>query len=395
MNVVEGPCHSNGHHFTRRKRVIFGTMKFLLLAILASGHWVLASDSTYPNRPSESIPLDTIPLHLIEASRLVALPLHCLKTEFPNKLNQVLGTAEEIGIPSVLHPAFYGCFDWHSSVHGHWMLVALLRRFPELPESEQIIDQLRQSITDAHIQGELDYFLRTSETTFERTYGWAWLLRLSLELQQWKTPLGDELAGRLEPLTRLIVQRYQEYLPRLVYPIRSGEHPNTAFGLSHAWDYASFTRDSLFLGVIETHAFRFFAQDRNAPLSWEPSGYDFLSPCLEEANLMRRVMPEEMFRPWLREFLPGMSDPAFTMPVGEVRDRTDGKLVHLDGLNFSRAWCLYELSRALPEYGHLRKVADDHIANSLPRITDGSYAGEHWLASFACFALTTAYPVKQ
>lgn len=358
--------------------------------------WLVFTAQAFANQqcPQAISLMDTIPIHRAEASRLAALPLQCLETEYPNKLNQVLGSASDLGGPMDLHPAFYGCFDWHSSVHGHWMLVALIRRIPDLLEADRIEDQLRRSLTREHIEAELDYFLRASETSFERTYGWAWLLRLSLELQQWHTPLGEELAANLEPLIRLIVKRYLDYLPKLVYPIRTGEHPNTAFGLSHAWDYAQYSGDSVLLDAIETHAFRFFGEDKNCPLSWEPSGYDFLSPCLEEANLMRRVMPEDMFRPWLRDFLPGLGDVSFSMPTGEVRDRTDGKLVHLDGLNFSRAWCLYDLSRALPEYAHLRTIAEEHIAQSLSRITDGSYAGEHWLASFAWFALTRSNPSK-
>lgn len=337
---------------------------------------------------------DTLPLDIAQASRLAALPIRCLQTEFPNKLNQVLGDEREMGTPSQLHPAFFGCFDWHSSVHGHWMLIATLRQFPDLPEAHQIRQLIRTTLSEENLKGELAYFERTSEKSFERTYGWAWLLRLSLELQQWEDPLGQELAGHLESLTRLIVGRYLDYLPKLVYPIRTGEHPNTAFGLAHAWDFARFTGDTILMDAIETHAYRFFATDRNAPLAWEPSGYDFLSPCLEEANLMRRIMPVEMFRPWLRAFLPELADPGWSLEPGEVRDRTDGKLVHLDGLNFSRAWCLYDLARALPEYGHLRRVADRHMAVSLPRMTDGVYEGEHWLASFAWLALTRAYPAK-
>ncbi|MEZ5031801.1 MAG: DUF2891 domain-containing protein [Saprospiraceae bacterium] len=347
---------------------------------------------SYP--PDHLLMPDTLPLNMAQASRLAALPLRCLQTEFPNKLNQVLGSEQEMGTPRQLHPAFFGCFDWHSSVHGHWMLVATLRRFPDLPEAEQIRPLIQSTLSSENLAGELTYFQRTSEKSFERTYGWAWLLRLSMELQQWEDPLGQELAANLEPLTRLIVGKYIDYLPRLVYPIRTGEHPNTAFGLSHAWDFARFTGDSILMDMIETHAYRFFATDRDGPLSWEPSGYDFLSPCLEEADLLRRIMPVEMFRPWLRAFLPELADPSFTLIPGEVRDRTDGKLVHLDGLNFSRAWCLYDLARSLPEYGHLRQIADQHMAASLPRMTDGAYEGEHWLASFAWLALTRAFPDK-
>ncbi|HRW76089.1 MAG: DUF2891 domain-containing protein [Lewinellaceae bacterium] len=366
---------------------------FFLILFSLPGH-IGHSVQPAPHSPDHMLMSDTLPLDMAQASRLAALPVRCLQTEFPNKLNQVLGSEQEMGTPRQLHPAFFGCFDWHSSVHGHWMLVATLRRFPDLPEADQIRPLVQSTLSAENLAGELAYFQRASEKSFERTYGWAWLLRLSMELQQWEDPLGQELAANLEPLTRLIVGKYKDYLPRLVYPIRTGEHPNTAFGLSHAWDFASFTGDSVLMDLIETHAYRFFATDRDGPLSWEPSGYDFLSPCLEEADLMRRIMPVDMFRPWLRGFLPGLADPAFTLTPGEVRDRTDGKLVHLDGLNFSRAWCLYDLARSLPEYGHLRQIADQHMASSLPRMTDGAYEGEHWLASFAWLALTRAFPDK-
>ncbi len=356
--------------------------------------WVLPARAGCTPSADMKTRVDSLPVDLEQASRLAALPLRCLETEYPNKLNQVLGTADELGTPRQLHPAFFGCFDWHSSVHGHWMLVALLRRFPDLPEADQIILQLQRSLTVENVAAEVAYFKRSSEKSFERTYGWAWLLRLSIELQQWEDPRGQQWASHLEPLTREIVQRYMDYLPKLVYPIRTGEHPNTAFGLSHAWDYAVLSGDSLFQDVIETHAFRFFSSDVNGPLFWEPSGYDFLSPCFEEADLMRRVMPVEMFRPWLRAFLPGLADPAFALMPGEVRDRSDGKLVHLDGLNFSRAWCLYAISQTLEEYAHLRIIADQHMAASLPRITDGGYEGEHWLASFAWLALITGHPAQ-
>lgn len=365
--------------------ILFPILLGQLVGSFSSGHVESYSDDRMAM-------MDSLPLDILQASRLAELPVRCLQTEFPNKLNQVLGSQEELGPPRQLHPAFFGCFDWHSSVHGHWMLIATLRRFPDLPEAHQIRQLIQTTLSEENLRGELAYFERTSEKSFERTYGWAWLLRLSMELQQWEDPLGQELAAKLEPLTRLIADRYEDYLPKLVYPIRTGEHPNTAFGLSHAWDYARYTGDSVLLDVIETHAYRFFATDRDAPLSWEPSGYDFLSPCLEEANLMRRIMPVEMFRPWLRAFLPDLANPAWTWTPGEVRDRTDGKLVHLDGLNFSRAWCLYDLARALPEYSHLRQIADQHLAVSLPRMTDGAYEGEHWLASFAWLALTRAYP---
>jgi hypothetical protein len=326
-------------------------------------------------------------LSLEEANRLAQLPLKCMQQEYPNKLGQVLANAEELEGPEALHPAFYGCFDWHSSVHGHWMLVYLLKRFPDLDAADTIRQKLAENISEENILAEVAYFAKTHNKSYERPYGWTWLLKLAEELHTWDDPLGRELSKNLQPLTDRIIELYLEFLPKLNYPIRVGEHTNTAFGLSFAWDYArTANRDTLRL-LIEQRARDFYAADRQCPLSWEPSGYDFLSPCFEEANLMRRVLAPEAFKKWLNDFLPALSDSAFALPPGVVSDRADGKLVHLDGLNFSRAWCLYGIARALPEYAHLRAVADAHIAYSLPSIADGAYEGEHWLASFAIYAL--------
>jgi hypothetical protein len=329
-------------------------------------------------------------LTLEEANRLAQLPLKCLQQEYPNKLGQVLASAEELAGPQTLHPAFYGCFDWHSAVHGHWMLVYLLKQFPALDEAASIRQKLAENISAENIQIELAYFSQPHNKGYERTYGWAWLLKLAEELQTWEDPLGQQLAQNLQPLTERMVEFYLEFLPKLYYPIRVGEHTNTAFGLAFAWDYAvAAGQDSLRL-LIEQRARDFYLADRQCPLAWEPSGYDFLSPCLEEASFMRRVLPPAEFRTWLNGFLPQLSDAAFTLAPGIVADRADGKLVHLDGLNFSRAWCLYGIAQALPEYAHLKTTASQHLQHSLPSIVDGGYEGEHWLASFAVYALIMA-----
>jgi hypothetical protein len=329
-------------------------------------------------------------LTLEEANRLAQLPLNCLQQEYPNKLGQVLASAEELAGPQVLHPAFYGCFDWHSAVHGHWMLVYLLKQFPELADGALIRQKLAENISAENIQIELAYFSQPHNKGYERTYGWAWLLKLAEELQTWEEPLGQQLAQNLQPLAERIVELYLEFLPKLHYPIRVGEHTNTAFGLAFAWDYATSTEQDTLRQLIARRAREFYATDRHCPLTWEPSGYDFLSPCLEEANLMRRVLPPAEFRAWLNDFLPELSDPAFALAPGIVTDRADGKLVHLDGLNFSRAWCLYGIAQALPEYAHLKAIASQHVHHSLPSIVDGGYEGEHWLASFAAYALIMA-----
>lgn len=324
------------------------------------------------------------------AAKLIQMPISCVNQEFPNKLNQSLDSADELGTPIELHPAFYGCYDWHSSVHGHWMMLALRNQFPNLRQSEEVMKILTRNITPEKMAGELAYFQRKSENSFERTYGWAWFLKLTQEAKESNSPESVALYPYLRPLAAHISAHYQAFLPKLLYPIRSGEHTNTAFGLSFAYDYAvAMEDDALEKAVVKT-ARTLFLTDKNCPLSWEPSGYDFLSPCLEEANLMRRILPKEAFMAWLSAFLPQLSKPDFDLPLGEVMDRTDGKLAHLDGLNFSRAWCLYGIAKTDTSYTHLRKIADKHLNYSLSRMQDGNYSGDHWLGSFAVLALMEA-----
>ena len=336
-------------------------------------------------------PAKTVVLNLEEANRLVELPLSCIETEYPNKLGQTLENKEAMGEPHELHPAFYGCFDWHSSVHAHWSLVSLLKDFPDIEKKEAVRETLKKSLSSENIQGELDYFKRAESGSYERTYGWAWLLKLSEELKTWEDPLGQELAANLQPLTDLIVEKYMEFLPKLNYPIRVGEHTNTAFGLVFAYDYAKATENTEFLDLIKKRAQDFYLKDDNCPVSWEPSGYDFLSPCLNEVDIMRRVLPKNAFSLWIDDFMPELKKKDFQMEVGEVSDRTDGKLVHLDGLNFSRAWVFYGLANQYPEhFGHLKSVANEHVSYSFPNVVGDSYEGGHWLGTFAIYALQEA-----
>jgi hypothetical protein len=325
-----------------------------------------------------------------EASRLAALPLKCMQKPYPNKLSQTLVDPSELQSPEMLHPAFYGCFDWHSSVHGHWMLVRLLKLFPDLPNAAQIREKLSGNLTKENVLKEVEYFSKPHEKSYERTYGWAWLLKLAEELKTWDDPLAHKLESNIQPLADKTVELYLDFLPKLNYPIRVGEHTNTAFGLAFAWDYARVTGNDSLRSLIEKRSRDFYFYDVDCPLTWEPGGYDFFSPCLEETDLMRRILTRSEFRIWLKRFLPTLSDAGFLLEVGKVSDRTDGKLVHLDGLNFSRAWCLYGIAATLPEYAHLKSLALKHILNSLPAITDGGYEGEHWLASFALLALVSA-----
>ena len=328
-------------------------------------------------------------LNLEQANRLAQLPLHCMDTEYPNKLNQTIGSASDLKSPKELHPAFYGCFDWHSAVHGHWSLVSLLKQFPDIENREEIINKLLHNISKENITQELLYFDGKHNSSFERTYGWAWLLKLAEELHTWDADVARELESNLKPLTDLIVGKYLAFLPKLNYPIRVGEHPNTAFGLSFAYDYAVEVEHLELIALIKARAKDFYANDKDCPIEWEPSGFDFLSPCLEEAALMKRVLSVKDFKFWINDFMPELNSNDFNIAVGEVSDRTDGKLVHLDGVNFSRAWSLNYLAKDIPELSHLSNVANKHINYSLPSIVGDSYEGGHWLGSFAIFALNS------
>ncbi|QCX53965.1 DUF2891 domain-containing protein [Elizabethkingia sp. JS20170427COW] len=334
-------------------------------------------------------------LDLQQANRLASLPAKCLQNEYPNKTGQVLENALQLGTPKELHPAFYGCFDWHSSVHGHWSLVKLLKDFPQLANREAIILQLQQNLSKENIQKEILYFNRKQEYSYERMYGWTWLMKLQQELDTWDTLQAKQLAQNLQPLTDILVKRTLEFLPKLNYPLRVGMHSNTAFGLSFIYDYGKHSQNKALVSEIENIARRLYYHDQKCPIQWEPGGFDFLSPCLEELTLMQRILPEKEFLSWADDFLPQLKNKKFQLEVAKVSDREDGHLVHLDGFNFSRAWVFYRLAKAFPKkYGHLSKEADKYLAYSLPSITDGSYEGEHWLASFALYALSQRETVK-
>ena len=357
----------------------------LLALILSCNNSEKKNHSIMPEINQAKTPV----LNLEEANRLSQLPLHCMNTEYPNRLSQTLGNDGDLKSPSTLHPAFYGCFDWHSSVHGHWSLVSLLKQFPEVDNAEAIKQKLLQNISKENIETEVVYFYGEHNKSYERTYGWAWLLKLAEELHTWDSETARQLEANLQPLTDLIVGKYIEFLPKLNYPIRVGDHPNTAFGLSFAWDYANTLNNSVLKSVIEQRAKEFYLTDTDCPMTWEPSGTDFLSPCLEEAALMKRIVPKEEFVPWLNKFLPQLKDKNFALETGKVSDRKDGSLVHLDGVNFSRAWSLNKIAENLPEYEHLKNIANQHINYSLPSIFEDSYEGGHWLGSFAIYALNS------
>ena len=318
------------------------------------------------------------------------LALGCVQRELPNKLDHVVNDAGDVRAPRALHPAFYGCLDWHSAVHGHWMLVRLLRTVPALAEAGDIRAALDANLTEANLAAEAAYFAGANRQSFERPYGWAWLLQLAAELHGWDDASARRWSAHLAPLTEVVVARYLGFFPRQTYPVRTGVHANTAFGLGLALDYARAVGHAELAALIVERATTYYAADRDAPARWEPSGEDFLSPSLVEADLMRRVLaPAELVR-WLHGFLPHGLPHALQAPA-MVSDRTDPKLAHLDGLNLSRAWCLRAVAHALPAHDPLRaafaQAADAHAAAGLVHVATGDYAGEHWLASFAVYLL--------
>jgi hypothetical protein len=330
-----------------------------------------------------------------QASNFARLALKGLGREYPNKPEHVMAGPADVKGPRALHPAFFGSYDWHSSVHGHWMLARLLRLFPDLPEAVQIRGVLAEHLTAENLAEEAAYFARKESTPFERPYGWAWLLKLVEEFQGWDDPDARRWSQALRPLADAVVARYLEFFPKQTYPIRTGVHPNTAFGFAFAHDYARAVGDRRLSELVEGRARAYFGGDADAPAKWEPSGADFFSPCLVEADLMRRVLPPDEFRAWFARFLPGAArgEPESLFTPATVTDRTDPQLVHLDGLNLSRAWCMRSIAAALPAAEAARTAlataADRHAASALGHVASGDYAGEHWLASFAVYLLTT------
>ncbi len=325
------------------------------------------------------------------ALSLSKLPLKCIHKEFPNKPSHVMNNRDDVLSPEQMHPAFYGCFDWHSSVHGHWMLVKLLKLFPKLENREEIIKSLNKSFTRENIKKEVEYLEQKNRKSFERMYGWAWFLKLSEELHTWDDLLGEKWGKILKPLEMKFVQRYMDFLPKLSYPIRTGVHPNTAFALAFGLDYARAVGNKKLETLILAKARKFYLKDKNCPANWEPGGEDFFSPCLMEADLMRRVLDKKGFLRWFKDFLPELQNSSLLKPA-KVEDRSDPKIVHLDGLNLSRAWCLKGIKSALPPDDPLipviNSLINSHFKASLNYIMSGHYGGEHWLASFAIYALS-------
>ena len=317
------------------------------------------------------------------ADRFAAIALGHVTREYPNKLDHVLAGPDDIRGPRALHPVFYGSFDWHSCVHGYWMLAHLYRRFPAMPHAASIRALFDAQLVTERIAGECRYLAGSSASGFERPYGWAWLLKLAAELALHETAEGRAWSAALEPLARIFAARFTAYLPLATYPVRAGVHSNTAFAVRLALDY----RDAALGGVLTQAARRWYSGDRDCQ-AWEPGGDEFLSPALIEAECMRAALPEQDFRVWFAGFLPrvGQGEPASLFRPAIVSDRSDGKIAHLDGLNLSRAWCWRALADFTPDPAAIRRTAQTHVDVSLPHFS-GAYMGEHWLCSFAALAL--------
>ncbi|BDU74175.1 DUF2891 domain-containing protein [Mesoterricola silvestris] len=342
-------------------------------------HWIVAGIVV-------AAPLGAEGLTRAAASRFAGQVLKSVEREYPNKLDHTMAGVKDVKGPRELHPAFYGCFDWHSCVHGHWMLVRILKTFPDLPEAGGIRLALDRDLAPENIAAEVAYFVDPGHRGFERTYGWAWLLKLAAELRGWDAPEAREWARQLQPLTDAVVAQFEAFLPKLSYPNRVGVHPNTAFSLDLALDYARAAKDAKFEALLTERARTYFGKDRKGPMAWEPGGEDFLSPCLEEAALMAKVLPAREFKPWVEGFLPGLLKTGLLAPA-VVSDRSDPRIVHLDGLNLSRARCLHALAAGLgprdPRAKALEKAALEHAEAALPHVVSGNYEGDHWLATFA------------
>jgi len=362
------------------------TRMIIFLGLLLSAHLLSAQE------PDEVFTTDTPPS--TQEMRFKTLALTCLHQEYPNKISHVMSSDADVGPPRELTPVFYGCFDWHSSVHGHWLLVRLLRLYPDDADSAEVEAALNASFQVDAVAGELAYINHDQRASFERPYGAAWLLQLTAELREWDDPRARAWLELLAPLEAAYVARMTEWLGKLAYPIRIGEHAQTAFAFALFIDWARIAQDHQFLELVTERSRQFYLGDVNCPLNYEPGGQDFLSPCLAEADLMRRVLPPEEYAIWLAGFLPVIPEDgtADWIPLAIVTDRSDGKLAHLDGLHLSRAWALYGMAAGLPapdpRIPAIRAAAQVQAEAGLAAVTGEYYEGGHWLASFATYLQT-------
>ncbi|MFW8590064.1 DUF2891 domain-containing protein [Glaciecola sp. 2405UD65-10] len=354
----------------------------------------VASLNIQAQNPSENLP---VPLNEAQiTARFAELALECVHKEYPNIIKHMMRSDDDVQTPKLLYPAFYGCFDWHSSVHGHWLLSRIAHMHPETVHFERIINSLDKSFSEANLAGELAYFERSDTgTSFERPYGLAWCLQLTSELREWDHPKAKEWLAILHPLENKIIANISDWLPKLSFPIRGGEHSQTAFAFGLMLDFSEAANNRSFKALVETTVLRLYENDINCPLAYEPSGQDFLSPCIAEADLMRRVFAPQAYAKWLSEFLPNIPNTVQSdwLAVATVSDKSDGKLAHLDGLNLSRAWMLEGIALGLPSDDKripaILQAAEAHKTAGIKSVTtDMHYMGSHWLGSFATYLTT-------
>jgi hypothetical protein len=328
------------------------------------------------------------------AGRFATLALDCVAREYPSKIAHVLGSEADVQPPHVLTPAFYGCYDWHSAVHGHWLLARLARVFPDAPFAAPARAALARSLTPANMASEVAYIGGKGRTSFERPYGLAWLLQLAAELRDWNDPEARAWSAALAPLETEAARRFEEWLPKLSRPIRIGEHDQTAFAFGLVLDWAAVSDRASTSELVARRTREFYLADRHCPMSYEPSGQDFLSPCLAEADLVRRILPPARFAAWLSTFLPTLTarTGAAWLTPAVVTDPSDPKLAHLDGLNLSRAWMLEGIASGLPasdaRLAAIRALARAHREAGLRSVTGAHYEGGHWLGTFAVYLAT-------
>jgi len=328
------------------------------------------------------------------AERFAGLALACVQKEYPNKISHVLNGDLDVKPPRELTPAFFGCYDWHSAVHGHWLLARLAKALPDAPFAAPARAALARALTPANIGAEVRYLEEKGRVSFERPYGLAWLLQLAAEIREWPSPEARGWSAVLEPLEKAAADRIGEWLPKLARPIRVGEHSQTAFAFGLILDWARGAGDRGRQASLESRIRELYGADRDCPLDYEPSGEDFLSPCLAEADLMRRILPAREYAVWLRGFLPRLptDGSARWLTPAVVIDPTDPKLAHLDGLNLSRAWMLEGIAAGLPARDRrgasLKAAAAAHRAAGLRAVTGEHYEGGHWLGTFAVYLVT-------
>jgi hypothetical protein len=351
-------------------------MRFALLALLLTS------------------PLSAADLDRELAVRFSGLALQCVHQEYPNKIAHVMRSDADVKPPRELTPSFYGCFDWHSAVHGHWLLARMARADGDAAFAAAARRALEHSLTPAKIRAEVAYLEGEGRASFERPYGLAWLLQLGQELREWDDPDARRWAATLAPLEKATMSRVSEWLPKLSHPVRSGEHSQTAFAIGLMLDWARATAEEDFAALLESRIRAFYLADRNCPLAYEPSGEDFVSPCLAEADAVRRVLTNAEFAAWLGPFLPtiALDGSASWLAPAVVTDPTDGKLVHLDGLNLSRAWMLDGIASGLPStdprVASLRAASKAHGDSGINAVSGEHYEGGHWLGSFATYYVT-------